>query len=112
MTKYRNERTEMDGIKFASIHEANRYVELKHMERAGLIKNLQLQRVYTLIGAQKDKNGKVIEKPVKYIADFVYTDEHGQTVVEDAKSPATRTPVYVIKRKLLLSVYGLRIQEV
>ena len=103
--------TEIDGIKFASQHEAYRYVELKYMERAGFIKDLQLQRVFTLIGEQRDETGKVIEKPVKYIADFVYKQD-GKTVVEDAKSPATRTKEYVIKRKLMLSIYGIRIQEV
>ena len=110
MNKYGNEKTEVDGIKFASRHEAKRYVELKYMERAGLIKNLQLQRVYTLIGAQKDKAGNILERPVKYIADFVYKDQNGKTVVEDAKG--VRTDVYRIKRKLMLSIYGIQIQEV
>ena len=110
MNKYGNEKTEVDGIKFASRHEAKRYVELKYMERAGLIKNLQLQRVYTLIGTQKDKAGNVLERPVKYIADFVYKDKDGKTVVEDAKG--VRTDVYRIKRKLMLSIYGIRVQEV
>ena len=110
MNKYQNKKTEIDGITFASRHEASRYAELKLLERAGLISGLQLQRVYTLIGAQKDKTGKVIEHPVKYIADFVYKDADGKTVVEDAKG--VRTDVYKIKRKLMLSIYGIRIQEV
>lgn len=110
MNKYGNARTEIDGITFASRHEANRYVELKYMERAGLISRLELQKVYTLIGQQKDKSGKVIERPVKYIADFVYKDQDGRTVVEDAKG--MKTDVYKIKRKLMLSIYGIRIQEV
>lgn len=110
MNKYGNEKTEVDGIKFASRHEAKRYVELKYMERAGLIKNLQLQRVFPLIGPQTDKEGKLVERPVKYIADFVYKDKDGKTVVEDAKG--VRTDVYRIKRKLMLSIYGIRIQEV
>lgn len=112
MNKYGAKKTEIDGITFASKHEADRYCELKLLEKAGLISNLQLQRVFTLIGAQRDKSGKVIERPVKYIADFVYTGGNGETVVEDAKSPATRTDVYKIKRKLMLSIYGIRIQEV
>ncbi len=110
MNKYGNARTEIDGITFASRHEANRYIELKYMERAGLISRLELQKVYTLIGTQKDKSGKVIERPVKYIADFVYKDQDGRTVVEDAKG--MKTDVYKIKRKLMLSIYGIRIQEV
>ena len=112
MNKYQNKKTEIDGITFASRHEASRYAELKLLEKAGLITNLQLQRVYTLIGAQKDKEGKMLERPVKYIADFVYKDQKDRLIVEDAKSPATRTDVYKIKRKLMLSIYGLRIQEV
>ena len=110
MSKYQNTRTEIDGIKFASRHEASRYAELKMLEKAGLITDLQLQRVFTLIGAQKDKDGRTIERPCKYIADFVYKDADGKTVVEDAKG--MRTDVYKIKRKLMLSIYGIRIQEV
>ena len=110
--KYGAKKTEIDGIRFDSRHEAERYIELRYMERAHLISDLQLQRPFVLIGAQRDKAGKVIEQPVKYVADFVYKDADGQTVVEDTKSPATRTPAYVIKRKLMLSIYGLRIKEV
>lgn len=112
MNKYGARKTEIDGIVFDSAHEAHRYCELRYMERAHLISGLQLQRKYTLIGAQKDKAGKIIERPVTYIADFVYKDQDGKTVVEDAKSPATRTDVYKIKRKLMLSIYGIRIKEV
>ena len=110
MNKYGNIRTEVDGITFASRKEANRYGELKLMEKAGEIKDLKLQRVYTLISAQRDENGKVIEQPLKYIADFVYKDREGRTVVEDAKG--LKTDVYKIKRKLMLCLYGIRIQEV
>ena len=108
--KYGNIPTEVDGIKFASRHEANRYIELKYMERAHLIKDLQLQKVYTLIGEQRDDKGRILERPVKYVADFVYKDQNGRTVVEDAKG--LRTDVYKIKRKLMLMIYGIQIQEV
>ena len=112
MNKYGATKTEVDGITFASKHEATRYIELKYMERAHLISDLQLQRKYTLLGAQKDKDGVTIERPVTYIADFVYKNQKGETIVEDAKSPATRTDVYKLKRKLMLSIYGIRIVEV
>ena len=110
--KYRNEPTEFNGIKFQSKKEAQRFAELKLLERAGEITDLQLQRVFTLIGAQRDKEGKIIERPCKYIADFAYKDQTGKLIVEDAKSPATRTDVYKVKRKLMLSIYGIRIKEV
>lgn len=110
VSKYGNKKTEIDGITFDSKHEAYRYVELKYMERAKLITDLQLQRRFTLLGAQKDKDGKVIERPITYVADFCYKDKCGNLVVEDAKG--AKTEVYKIKRKLMLSIYGIRIQEV
>ena len=109
--KYGNRKTQLDGITFDSKHEAERYAELKLMEKAGMISNLELQKTFTLIGTQRDINGKVLERPVMYIADFVYK-ENGKRVVEDAKSKATRTPAYIIKRKLMLSIYGIRVKEV
>ena len=110
LNKYGAKKTEIDGITFASKHEAERYIELKYMERAHLISDLQLQRVFTLIVAQRDKDGKIIERPCKYIADFVYKDKDGKTVVEDAKG--MRTDVFRIKKKLMLSIYGIRVKEV
>ena len=110
MNKYGNKKIVLDGITFDSKHEATRWVELKYMERAKLIKDLQRQVRYELIPAQR-VNGKVVEKACFYVADFVYT-ENGQVVVEDATSPATRTREYIIKRKLMLKNFGIRIKEV
>ena len=110
--KYGAKKTEIDGIKFASKKEANRYAELVLMEKAHEITGLERQRKFTLIGAQRDSTGRVIERPCVYIADFAYKDQDGNTVVEDTKSPATRTPAYVIKRKLMLSIYGIMVREV
>ena len=109
-SKYGNKKTKVDGITFDSKHEAMHWIELKYMERVGLIKNLSRQVRYTLIPAQK-KNGKVIERACTYVADFVY-EQNGQKVVEDAKSKATRTPAYKIKKKLMLYNFGLEIKEV
>ena len=78
------------------------------MERAGAIQNLCAQVKYTLIPAQR-RGGKLIERPVTYIADFVYTKD-GETVVEDVKG--VRTKEYTIKRKLMLWEFGIQIVEV
>lgn len=107
--KYGNIKTVVDGIKFDSKHEATRYVELKYMERVGLIRDLQLQVPFELIPAQLE-NGKVIERAVKYIADFVYYDKDGNIVVEDAKG--VKTDAYKLKKKMLLYFKGLEIKEV
>lgn len=120
----------IDGIEFASKKEGNRYCELRILERAGKIKNLQLQKKYELIpsvyeecnekyikGSHKGehKRGKLIERGIDYIADFVY-EEGGKYVVEDVKGyRATNSAsykVFVMKRKMMLHFYGIKIVEV
>lgn len=117
--KYKNKRVEVDGIIFDSKKEATRYAELRLLEKAGTIKDLQRQVKYILIPAQREPDtigarggihkGKTIEKECSYIADFVYKVD-GVTVVEDTKG--FRTKDYTIKRKLMLHVHGIRIREV
>lgn len=108
--KYKNKKVMIDGIKFDSKKEANRYQELKLMQRAGIISDLQRQVKYVLIPSQKGNDGKVIERPCTYIADFVYIDENGKTVVEDTKG--YRISDYKIKRKLMLYIHGVKINEI
>lgn len=108
MNKYKNKPVMVDGIRFPSIHESKRYRELKLLEKAGRISDLQLQVPFRLIDSQQI-GGRVVERPVDYRADFTYV-ENGRYVVEDAKG--VRTPEYVIKRKLMLWVHGIRIREV
>lgn len=108
--KYNNKKITVDGQIFDSKKEANRYKELRLLEKAGEIKDLRMQVKFTLIPAQRDEaTGKVVERECSYKADFVY-EEDGKTVVEDVKG--FRTKEYVIKRKLMLWRYGIRIWEV
>lgn len=117
--KYRNQKNEVDGIVFDSKKEAKRFQELRLLEKAGAIQNLKTQVEFELIPAQRGpdtigkrggvKKGKLIERKCSYRADFVY-QENGKTVVEDTKG--MRTKDYIIKRKLLLYVHGIRIKEV
>ncbi len=104
----------------ASKKEHGRATQLKLWQSAGLISDLREQVSYTLIPAQyencgTDSKGKpvrrLVERACRYVADFVYTDnETGLEVVEDTKG--YRTKEYVIKRKLMLAVHGIRIKEV
>ena len=94
---------------YDSRKEHRRANELKLMCRAGLISNLREQVKYVLIPAQRDPNGKLLERECSYYADFVYTKD-GATVVEDTKG--FRTPDYIIKRKLMLRVHGISIVEI
>jgi len=108
--KYGNTKT--NG--YDSKKESNRAVVLKLMQKQGLISDLREQVEYELIPAQYDiVNGKkvCVERAAKYIADFVYA-ENGRTIVEDVKSAATRDDkTYILKRKLMLFVHGVRLKE-
>ena len=106
--KYGNRKICVDGITFDSRREAARWQELKLLERAGSITELERQVSYTQIPPQR-VGKRVVERAVTYIADFCYK-ENGETVVEDAKGMRTRD--YIIKRKLMLYVHGIRIREV
>ena len=119
--KYQNKKTEVDGIVFDSFHEARRFKKLKLMEKAGEIYDLQLQVKFELIPTQREadtigkrgavKKGKVIERPVFYIADFVYYKTgSNEKIIEDTKG--FKTKEYIIKRKLMLYIHGIRIREV
>lgn len=108
--KYGATKTTVDGIKFDSRKESQRYIQLKELESKGEISNLQLQVKYELIPKQTNEKGKCIERACYYVADFVY-NKNNETIVEDTKSPATRTREYIIKRKLMLYVHGIHINE-
>lgn len=129
-SKYGNRKAVVDGITFDSRKEANRFQELRMLERAGKIKALERQVKYVLIPTQREasfevyksgpnkgrrKPGKVVEHECSYVADFVYTKD-GETVVEDVKgyrAPSSAAYAkFVIKRKLMLERYGIRVKEV
>lgn len=98
-SKYNNRKTEVDGIKFASKRESDRYKELKLLESIDMISDLVLQPRFELQPAFVH-DGKKVE-PIAYVGDFQYTDnESGLTILEDSKG--FRTDVYRLKKKLLL----------
>ena len=130
---YRQPRNKFNARKsggFDSRKEERRWQQLKLMERAGEIDDLRRQVKYVLIPAQREqsgevfkrgknkgkhKPGRVIEKEVAYIADFVYHDINtDREVVEDVKGyrDGAAYKIFAIKRKLLLWRYGIRIKEV
>lgn len=131
--KYHSKKVVKDGVTFDSQKEYKRFCELSSLEREGKITNLQRQVKFVLIPAQYEpdiigkrgsrKKGKLIERECSYIADFVYEKRiyrpdafeevystRLKTVVEDVKG--VRTKDYIIKRKLMLHIHGIRIKEV
>lgn len=118
--KYRNVRTQVDGIPFDSKKEARRFIELRSLLKAGKIRNLKLQPQFTIQESYVTSEGERV-RAVRYVADFSYErstspDQDGYIhwikVVEDVKSQATRTAQYEIKRKLMMERLGIAIEEV
>lgn len=100
MNKYHAQRVNVDGYDFHSKAEAARYWQLKQMERAGAIEQLELQPKYAII-----LNGKHV---CNYFADFRY-NQGGREVVEDVKG--VRTAIYKLKKRLVEAVYNIKILE-
>ncbi len=119
-SKYRNIRT--NGS--ASKKEAKRKLALEQMERDGEITDLRFQVPFELVPEQREpdvmgprggkKRGKVKERAAYYYADFCYFDSSGEYVVEDTKGyrGGEAYAYYVLKRKLMLWRYGIRIREI
>lgn len=102
VSKYRNKKTEVDGIVFDSAKEATRYKELLLLLKAGEIGRLELQVPFEL-----NEGGT---HSYKYVADFVYLDARtGQKIVEDTKGH--RTQEYLKKRRLMKDVWNIVIIE-
>ena len=111
MSKYGAKKVTFDGKTFDSQKEAQRYAELRLLERGKVIEDLRLQVKFDLIPAQKGADGKVIERAVTYVADFTYVDKRtGEFIVEDTKGMKTKE--YILKRKMMLYFHGIRIREV
>lgn len=109
--KYNNMPCEVAHIRFDSQKEAVRYMELKGLFEAGLIKDIRLQHHFTLQEAFKTIDGESVRK-MEYIADFTYIDQQGNFIIEDVKSEATRKDkVYRLKKKLMAQK-GYTITEV
>lgn len=107
--KYGNRKISFYGIEFDSQKEAYRYLLLRDLQKQGRIHNLELQKEFELIPEQRI-GGKLVERAVKYIADFTYNDHTGAFVVEDTKG--FKTQEYIIKRKLMLFIHNIKINEI
>ena len=108
--KYHSSKCIFEGETFDSKKELNRWLELRLMERAGEIYDLARQVPFELIPVQRGDEGKVVERAVKYLADFTYRTKKGEFVVEDTKG--VKTDVYILKRKLMLYIHNIKIKEI
>lgn len=100
--KYRNKKTTINGLEFDSAKEAKRYSDLCLWQHSGQIQKLEHQRSFEIV-----INGQLV---CTYVSDFCY-EKDGELIVEDVKSTVTKTPVYVLKKKLMKAVLNIDIQE-
>jgi hypothetical protein len=105
-SKFRNRKTEVDGITFDSRKEARRWQELRRLERDGEIRDLKRQVRYPL-----EVNGSLV---CTYVADFTYekppwSSVGGILVTEDTKGKLT--DVYRLKKRLMLAIHGVEVRE-
>lgn len=99
--KYGNKKTQLDGMTFDSLHEAEKYKELLLQVKAGETRAVMCQVPFLLPGG------------TKYIADFVVLENDGRYTVMDAKSAATsKDKVYRLKKRLMRECLGIEIEEV
>lgn len=107
--KYHNKKVEYDGYTFDSIKEKNYYIKLKLLEKAGKIKELELQKEYELQPSYK--LGNKTSRKITYRADFTYkSTEDNKLHVIDVKG--FRTDVYRLKKKLFEYKYKIEIEEI
>lgn len=118
--KYGNKKLVNADGEFDSKGEYLRWIVLMEAERSGAIRNLRRQVVFELLPTQyrdevvhlktKDKTvRRVAERPVTYVADFVY-EKDGKTVAEDFKGfPDEKYP---IKRKMMLYFHDIAVREI
>lgn len=109
MNKYHNRKIVREGETYDSVKEYRRAKELELLEKGGVIKDLKRQVRFEIIPSQRGEDGKVVERAVTYVADFVYF-EGDKLIVEDTKG--FRTKDYIIKRKLMRYLLGINIREV
>ena len=121
MSKYFSKKVFLDGIKFDSKKESERWIFLKNEEQNGNISELKRQVKFELVPSQKI-DGKVVERPLTYIADFTYIKD-GQLHVEDVKPKDKNGKIpthyrgtsafkeYVVKRKLMLYLKHIKIKK-
>lgn len=104
--KYKAQPVTVDGIRFDSKKEARRYGQLKLMQQAGEISDLEVhKRVY--MRGERDLLRKPNGLPMSTVIDFAYT-ERGRPILEDAKGMRTRDWAV---RVAVLGAMGLTVRE-
>lgn len=130
-SKYGARKAVADGITFASAKERDRYLFLRDAQARGEIGGLTLQPRYELVPAVREDVevrlrtkartvSRVAQRAIDYVADFSYVrSSDGAEVVEDVKMGRSEKEArrflprdYLLKRKMMLALLGIRVREV
>lgn len=111
-SKYKNVRTAVNGIKFASKREARRYQELKLLEAAGRVRSLALQVPFDLYAGPRGEETLIC----RYVADFQYEERVGRKwilVTEDAKGArrGAAYQIFTLKKRLMWAILQIDVKE-
>ena len=110
--KFNAVKIEKDGMKFDSVKEYNRYIELIALMQMGEISELRCQVKFVLAPKVKLEGEKRAKPELRYYADFTYLS-NGRLIVEDVKSAVTRKLAsYRQKKHLMKTVHDIDIKEV
>jgi len=96
--KYNAIKTKIDEISFDSKAEANRYIELKLLQRTNKIKWFIRQPKFDLPGS------------TSYRADFLIVWDNDKITIEDVKG--VRTPSFIRAKKQVEALYPIKIEIV
>lgn len=112
--KYGAKKTTVDGLRFDSLKEARRYAELRLLEMAGKIRELETQPRFPITVVELWRPGRrSLVHCGKFTADFRYVDvESGAVVIEDTKSRPTKTTAYRLRKRLVEAIHGITVTEV
>jgi hypothetical protein len=114
-SKYGNKKTLYNGRWYDSKREAEHSAVLDSCKKAKRLKdrviNVEYQKSYILQEKFIDDEGKK-HQPIRYIADFVVEYADGHIEIQDVKSEATITPMYNLKKKMMLFKHKIKIVEI
>lgn len=97
-SKYRNKKTEIDGIVFDSKVEAEYYYHLKLLQKNKLILGFERQkRMLLQEGYTRPSTGTKV-RPIFYVVDFIVYENNGEKIYVDVKG--MKTDVFRLKQKM------------
>ena len=108
-SKYRAVPVVIDGKRFASGREGKRYLDLRMLERAGVISHLECQPRFPIVIDGEALRYSKSKRVVTAVMDFAYFRD-GKRILEDSKG--YDNPLSKLKRALVERIYRCTVEVV